>query len=367
MSGEVQKRPDDRAELHAAWAARHGIEAADRLVAAENLADALKAATTPPNTTDTYRKGWQVWQRFCTEQNFPPSEGTRGALAAYVAWLLDRGRQTPGPNGELGYAPAAAGAHLTAAVVGLRDPDAVDATHTPNPVSKDAHAEARALLKRLSTQLAKQGERRGRGQAPAADLDNLHLIAQACDTSLTGRRDLALVLTGFHFASRASEVAGLLLADITVHPRGIKVAVVTGKTTRSVRTVSIPYNHDEPTICAARAWLRWAEAYGTTDIRRPAFPRIDQWGNLNTKGMSPDAVTAVITRVAKRSGVPIRWTGHSLRSGLATESRRNGKDALVIAAQGGWAPNSKAMMGYMRRADEWDDNAAAGLRRPRPN
>ena len=79
--------------------------------------------------------------------------------------------------------------------------------------------------------------------------------------------------------------------------------------------------------------------------------------------MAPDSVTAAVARVAQRSGVPLRWTGHSLRSGLATESRRNGKDALVIAQQGGWAPNSKAMMGYMRRADEWDDNAAAGLRR----
>lgn len=354
MSGDLQRATRVTTEVQAAWAARHGLEAANRLAAAEDLADAIRDATIPPNTTDTYTKGWRVWERFCTEQSFPPMEGTRGALVAFVTWALDRGRQTPGPDGVRGYAPSSVQSHLTATVVELRK--------RGHPVDKDAHSEARSTIKKVSTQLAKQGERRGRGQAPAADLGNLHLIADACDDTPTGRRDLALVLTGFHFASRASEVSGLLLADITVHPRGMKVAVVTGKTERSIRTVAIPYNHDEPSICAVRAWQRWSDAYGTTDPRRPAFPRIDRWGNIGGS-MSPDSVTAAVARITQRSGVPLRWTGHSLRSGLATESRKNGKDALVIAKQGGWAPNSKAMHGYMRQADEWDDNAAAGLRR----
>ncbi|MGW3400293.1 tyrosine-type recombinase/integrase [Streptomyces zhihengii] len=354
MSSELHHRPAVPAEIHAAWAARHGAEAAERLAAAENFADAIKASTVPPNTTDTYRKGWQVWERFCTTQDLPLTEGSRGALVAFVAWMLDRGRKTPGPGGVLGYAPASAASHLTAVVVGLRE--------RGHPVSKDAQSEARSRLEAIATRLAKQGERRGRGKAPAADLDNLHRIAAACDDTPTGRRDLALVLTGFHFASRASEVSGLLLADVTVHPRGIKVAVVSGKTRRSVRTVAIPYNSDEPPICAARAWERWLQVYGTSATSRPAFPRIDRWGNIGG-AMAPDSVTTAVARVAQRSGVPIRWTGHSLRSGLATEGRKNGKDPLTIAKQGGWAPNSKAMLGYMQLADEWDDNAAAGLRR----
>ncbi|MFJ6608248.1 tyrosine-type recombinase/integrase [Streptomyces lydicus] len=362
MSGELERARQLPAEIRTAWAARYGTDAAERLSAAEDFADAMKSAATPPNTADTYTKGWKVWQRFCAEQGFPELEGSRGALVAYVAWMLDRGRKTPGPGGVRGYAPASAASHLTAVVVGLRDPEAVGATHDPNPVSKDAQAEARARLESIATRLAKAGERRGRGKAPAADIDNLHRIVASCDDSPTGRRDLALVLTGFHFASRASEIAGLLLADITTHARGIKVAVVTGKTRRSVRTVAVPYNLDEPEICAARAWQRWAESYGTADQARPAFPRIDRWGNIGG-AMAPDSVTVAVARVAQRSGVPIRWTGHSLRSGLATEGRKNGKDALVIAKQGGWAPNSKAMLGYMELADEWDDNATSGLRR----
>ncbi|MFE9003054.1 tyrosine-type recombinase/integrase [Streptomyces sp. NPDC007875] len=354
MDGPIEKVSRVPAEIRNAWAARHGEAAAERLAAAEDFADAIKEATIPPNTTDTYAKGWKVWQRFCAEQGLPETEGSRGALVAYVAWMLHEGRTTPGPNGTRGYAATSAHSHLTAAIVGLRE--------SGHPASKDDHSEARARLEAIATQLAKGGERRGRGKAPAADLEGLHRVAAACDDSLTGRRDQALILTGFHFASRASEVSGLLLADVTTHARGIKVAVVTGKTRRSVRTVAIPYNNDEPEICPSRAWERWLDAYGRTDPTAPAFPRIDRWGHIGG-AMHPDSVTATVTRVAQRSGIPIRWTGHSLRSGLATEGRKNGKDPVNIAKQGGWAPGSKAMLGYMQLADEWDDNAAAGLRR----
>lgn len=337
------------AEIRAAWAARHGEEAAERLAAAEDFADAMKAASVPTNTVDTYGKGWKVWERFCAQQGFPVTEGSRGALVAFVAWLLRSGK-----HDGTGYAPASASAHLTAAVVGLRD--------RGQPVSKDAQPAARTQLESIATDLAKQGDRRGRGKAPAAELDDLHRIAATYDGTPASARDIALVLTGFHFASRASEVAGLLLADITLHKRGMKVAVVSGKTRRSVRTVAIPYNLDEPEICAVRAWKRWAELYDETDPKLSAFPRIDRWKNIGGP-MAPDSVTTAVTRTAERAGIPIRWTGHSLRSGLATEARKGGKDALQIAAQGGWSPTSSAMLGYMQLADEWDDNAAAGLRR----
>ncbi|MFF9497961.1 site-specific integrase [Streptomyces flaveolus] len=59
--------------------------------------------------------------------------------------------------------------------------------------------------------------------------------------------------------------------------------------------------------------------------------------------------------------MPTSWTGHSLRADLATEGRKKGKDAISIPRQGGWALNSREMLGYVPPADEWDDNAAAAL------
>ncbi|GGY73298.1 hypothetical protein OHA57_39180 (plasmid) [Streptomyces anulatus] len=91
-----------------------------------------------------------------------------------------------------------------------------------------------------------------------------------------------------------------------------------------------------------------------------AFVGIDKWGHV-TGGMVPDSVTRAIKRISERAGVPIHWTGHSLRIGLASVGRRNGKDGIAIADQGGWARHSRSMLGYMQRDDGWDDNASAGL------
>ncbi|MEU2394956.1 hypothetical protein [Streptomyces sp. NPDC007369] len=48
-------------------------------------------------------------------------------------------------------------------------------------------------------------------------------------------RDKALTLTGFHYASRSRDLPGLLTGEVTLHPRGLVVAVLTGKAKHSVR------------------------------------------------------------------------------------------------------------------------------------
>ncbi|MFC8956159.1 integrase [Streptomyces sp. NPDC057101] len=334
------------------WAERHGIDAARRLAEAEDLADAVAAEITPDNTTDTYGKSWRVWQRFCAAASLPEAEGSRGALVAFVAWMLREGQQ----NGQ-GYAPSSASTHLAAAVVGLRERGVA--------VSGDDQAEARAALEGLAVKLLQAGERRGRGQAVGADVDGLRAIARACPDTLTGERDKALVLTGFRYASRSQDPAGLLTGDVTLHPRGLLVDILTGKTKHSVRTAKIPYD-DDPEICPVRAWTAYRTRLVTehgarwADPATPAFVSIDRWGHI-TGGMVPDSVTRAVKRISTRAGVPIAWTGHSLRIGLVSVARRAGRDSIAIADQGGWARHSRSMLGYMQREDGWDDNAAAGL------
>ncbi|MGW7343043.1 integrase [Streptomyces sp. NPDC054854] len=342
----------ERQALIERWAQRHGVDAARRLAEAEDLADAVAAAITPENTTDTYAKSWSVWKRFCAGTGLPEAEGSRGALVAFVAWMLREGRQ----NGK-GYAPTSASTHLAATVVGLRARGAT--------VSGDDQAEARAALEGLTVKLLKAGERRGRGQAVGADIDGLRTLARACPETLTGDRDKALTLTGFHYASRSQDPAGLLTEDVTLHPRGLVVAILTGKTKHSVRNAKIAYA-DDPEICPVRAWTayrtRLVVEHGEqwADPSTPAFVGIDQWGHI-TGGMGPDSVTRAIKRISTRAGVPIAWTGHSLRIGLASVARRKGRDGIAIADQGGWARHSRSMLGYMQRDDGWDDNASAGL------
>ncbi|MFJ3043049.1 MULTISPECIES: site-specific integrase [Streptomyces] len=344
--------PAEPSPLVVQWAKRHGVEVARRLADAEDFADQVQRRLRPANTRDTYAKARRVWTRFCAAQGLPELEATRGALVAFVVWLLDRGRV----DGK-GYAPSSASTILAGAVVELRRRGA--------EVGRDDQAQARATLEAAAVELLKAGERRGRGQAPAAEVPDLYRVARACPDTLAGARDRALVLTGFHYAARAQDPAGLLAGDVALTPRGLVVSVLTGKTRHSVRDAKINYQQD-PEICPVEAWKayrarlaadaepRWSEPDA------PAFVGVDRHGNV-TGGMVPDSVTRAVKRISARAGIPLAWTGHSLRIGLATTARKRGKDAVAIADQGGWARHSRSMNGYFQRVDGWEDNATAGL------
>ncbi|WP_309062531.1 hypothetical protein [Streptomyces sp.] len=213
--------------------------------------------------------------------------------------------------------------------------------------------------------MLQEGERRGRGQAAAAEVPGLHRVVRACPDTLAGARGKALVPTGLHYASRAQDPAGLLLGDVAPTPRGLVVSVLTGRTKHSVRDAKTNYQ-DDPEVRPVEAWT----AYGTRltaeapprwwEPTAPAFVGVDRHGNV-TGGMAPDPVTRAIRRTGARAGVPLARTGHSLRIGPATTARRKGKDAVAIADQGGCARHSRSMNGYFQRADGWGDNATAGL------
>lgn len=354
MSLPVPADQPERAALIQKWAERHGIDTAHRLAQAEDLADAVRREITAENTTDTYTKAWRVWERFAKSQKFPLLEGSRGALVAYVAWMLRQGQT----NGT-GYAPTSASTILAGTVVELRNRDVT--------VSRDDQAEARTALEGLAVKLLKDKteKRRGRGKAATAQVPDLYKVVRACPDTLAGARDKALILTGFHYAARAQDPAGLLTQDITLHPRGLIVSILTGKTKHSVRDAKIRYQND-PEICPVEAWKTYrvrlaAEAAPKWSApEAPAFVGISRWGTV-TGGMVPDSITRAIKRISVRAGVDLAWTGHSLRIGHASTARKQGKDAVVIADQGGWARHSRSMNGYFQIEDGWDDNSTADL------
>ncbi|MFE6979461.1 hypothetical protein ACFVDM_38235, partial [Streptomyces sp. NPDC057682] len=141
-------------------------------------------------------------------------------------------------------------------------------------------------------------------------------------------------LIGFHYASRNQDPAELLTCDVTLHPRGLVIAMLVGKTKHSVCNAKIRYA-DEAEICPVRAYIayrtRLVAEHGEqwADPSTPAFVGIDQWGHV-TGGMVPDSVTRAIRRISTRAGVPIAWTGHSLRIGLASVGRKKGKDGQRV-------------------------------------
>jgi integrase len=309
----------------------------------------------PANTLKAYAQDWKVWEDYTTDVGIPLLSGTVGALTGYVVWL-ERGRRlrpserdTPdaAEHAEPA-APATIERRLTGAIAGLR--------HYHVPIEPQASRAAWQALKGYRQRLAESGTSRGRGKATMVTLIDLKAMSRACPDTLAGLRDRAMLLIGFPIAARCSDLANLLVTDITeTDQRGLEISVRHGKSTgdvaipRRANTVSDP-------VCA---WQAWVDAAAITD--GPAFRRIDRHGNLYPDGLSTTGVNQILTRAGARANLPYAVTGHSLRSGFATEARRAGADDVAIADQGRWVRGSRALYEYIRRVDRWDDNAAGAL------
>jgi site-specific recombinase XerC len=230
-------------------------------------------------------------------------------------------------------------------------------------VDPEATKAARELLKDYRRQAAEREEPvRGRGKAPAMRVDALRRIVEKCSDDIFGVRDRAMLLLGFSIAARRAELAGLRLRNVTEDPdgNGLVVDVVVSKT--DPRTVPVPYGAN-PTTCPVRAWKAWVERAQITDPDRHAFRRIHHTGAVQPHGLTPQRVGDIITAAGARARVPVLFTGHSVRSGMATEARRAGKDPKAIAQITGHKPNSSVLHGYMQIVDRWgeDDNALVGI------
>ncbi|CAM3498682.1 tyrosine-type recombinase/integrase [Stackebrandtia soli] len=311
-------------------------------------ADAHAESLRPVNTTRSYGSDWRTWSTWCADVA-GVSEWSVDAslLEAYCRWMWH----------ERGYAASTIERKLTGVIAGLRrqfGPDAV-----PRYLTGRARANLAAYVRDSA---ADKQPKRGRGQAPAADLTVLErlLVAARADPGPAGARDAALILITFGAGCRSVETAGLLAGDVVVDgDRGLLVDIRSSKVASSVRVAAIPRGvrgSTDPVI----AWRMWFAVSGL-EPGDPAFCRIRKGGRiLPGTGLSPEAVSDVIARRSQQADLD-RHTAHSLRAGMATVARQAGHDAVAIAAQGGWTPGSRAMSGYLRRVDTWTDNAMRGV------
>lgn len=211
-------------------------------------------------------------------------------------------------------------------------------------------------------------------KAAAATKESLISVTGALDlSSPAGCRDIAIWLLGFAVAARRSELSALDIEDVEETDAGLTVTIYRKKLKR-LGEVAVPFAADA-TLCPVLAVMRWKaclERHGRT--AGPLFVRINRHGHfapdLRRDGrpigdpsgrMTGQAISQVIERTARAVALKGRWSGHSVRRGFATESRKAGHDQIRIARQGGWADNSTALAGYIEDADRWTDNALKGV------
>lgn len=316
-------------------------ESMRRLHAIERAAGVIVDATVLPNTKRAFDQDWATWERFCTREGVPPTTVSPGLLVAFTTWLAHTTEDKPAS------APSTIMRRLSGVLDGWRRRDLT----VPPGITKDARKVITAYVRAL----AEANLKVGRGSAPALTVKHLRQISAALPRTLTGIRDRAMIVVGFGMAARRSEVANLLVEDITVTDDGLSITVRHSKTGH--RSPAVPPGSDAGT-CPVRTWLAWCEASGI--VTGPAFRSINRHGHLG-KTITPASVGRAVTAAGVAAGLDLHLTGHSVRSGLATEARRAGHDAKTIAAQGGWRPNSATLYGYMQIVDRWADNAVKGI------
>jgi integrase len=314
------------------------------LAAMEEAAEKHLDAIRPHNTKRSYANDWALWEEFHdwlaerTGHRTPSTAVTKGMLVGFVVWL---------DTIKLA-APNSIDRRITGVTVTARNEHGIE-------VPKAATVAARQALKPLKNDEDRIA--RGRGAAKAATPEQLRQMAAAVPDGLTGLRDRALWLMAFFIAGRSAEVAALRTEGITLHSEGLKVRVP-GVKGKPAREVVVMYDKN-PDTCPVRAWSTWKTASGIT--AGAAFRAIDVWGNIADRHLTAEAVREIIARNAERAGVAVRLTGHSMRAGFITASRRAGKREEKIREQSGHAEGSPVFWRYIREADKWIDAASEDI------
>lgn len=210
-------------------------------------------------------------------------------------------------------------------------------------------------MKRLRRELGKPA----RGKSPLLVKD-LKAMLTHCPPTLFGLRDKAVLLIGYTGAFRRSELVRIEIEDITASDEGIVVLVRASKTDqkRDGRKVAIPFGKD-PSTCPVRALLTWLDAANISE--GPVFRGMTKVGTPRTTALSDRMVAEIVktycSKIKKRVAL---FSGHSLRSGLATSAAIAGASERSIQQQTGHK-SIMVLRRYIRDASLFRENAATKL------
>ncbi|KRD56339.1 site-specific integrase [Ensifer sp. ENS10] len=185
---------------------------------------------------------------------------------------------------------------------------------------------------RLAVRASARPRQRKSKKAVTADVLAQLLLACAGE-SLVNLRDRALLLVAFASGGRRrSEVAALRVEDLTdeepvrANPTDENSALLPCLSLRVGRTKTTTRDDDEQVVLIGRpvvALRRWLEEADIKD--GPVFRRIDQWGNIDRRALTPQSVNLILKGRCKQSGLdPTLFSAHGLRSGYLTEAANRG-------------------------------------------
>jgi site-specific recombinase XerD len=300
------------------------------LAEAESYARRAKAA----NTLKAYRSDWAAFDAFCRGRGLPSLPAAPATVAAYAA---DAARALKANTVERRLT-AISQAHQLAGLA--------------NPVEEKLVRTVMAGIRRVKGTAQ-------RGKEPLSPAILRQMFSGLPEEDLRTLRDRALLLVGFAGALRRSELVALRLEDVRFTDDGLVVTIPQSKTDPEGKgqTVGIPYG-SHPESCPVRALAAWVERSNLTE--GCLFPALGRWGGERTGQTICDHQLAKLNQsLCRRAGLdPSAYSGHSLRSGLATAAAEGGASERAIMEQTRHR-SLKQVRKYIRRGSLFQDNAAA--------
>ena len=285
------------------------------------------------NTIKAYRSDWTSFEAFCKGREVTSLPATPAMVAAYIADAAGRLKA----NTVERHLSAISQAHQLAGFA--------------NPAEDKLVRTTMAGIRRV------KGTRQ-QGKDPLSP-ELLRRMFSNAPNNLHSLRDRALLLVGFAGAFRRSEVVALRYEDVRFTREGLVITVSRSKTDQEGegQTVGLPYG-SHPDTCPVRALQAWLDGSGITDGY--LFTAIGRWGGkASARPICDHQLANIIKRLARRAGLDEdSFSGHSLRSGLATSAAEGGASERAIMDQTRHR-SLKQVRKYIRRGSLFKDNAAA--------
>lgn len=201
---------------------------------------------------------------------------------------------------------------------------------------------------------------RPKDKAPALTLDHLELMVeylrdQAEQGSLIACRNNAVLQVGFFGAFRRSELTAIRYEDLKEVQEGVEITIPRSKSDQMGEGLvcALPYGNEE--FCPVRALKEWLER---SQIREGyVFRAIGKGGQIKSASLSSRMVSLIIKSAAGACRIQNgeKFSGHSLRRGLATSASQRGAPLQAIMRQGRWR-HYGTVLGYIEEGQRFSGN-----------
>jgi integrase len=293
------------------------------------------SAAVSENTRKAYARQWRDFKDWCAAKGVEPMPARPEVVVLYVTMLSERPMKV---------------ASIAQAVAAISK--AHELRNFPSPRENSA---VRMVLKGIRRSLGTHQH-----QARPIVAEQMRRLLGALGDRLIDKRDAALLLLGIYSGCRGSELVAVDMADVQPVRGGLEILIRRSKTDQEARgrKVAIPASADTH-VCACTALRVWVKAAGIT--QGPVFREVNRHGQAAATRLGVGAVAEIVKRTCAKAGVdPKGFSAHSLRAGFITQAIQSGKSERKIMEQTGHK-SITVMREYIRDADLWRDNAAAGL------